>query len=281
MQEVVSQQTLAQAKVHLDAARALETGGRASRADVMAAEAQVANGEQLVDQARSASEAALDRLKRRMRDDSERAYEIGEALPDRAPAAAPRPLRDHYRQAMKKRPELEILEEQARALERQRKAAVGGTAPRLDAFGNLYYSNPNQRVVPQVDEFRGSWDVGVQLSWSPNDVPTSLAQASGYEARRAELIEQAEELRDTVRDEVRDAYFALKNARTALATTERSLAAAEEAYRVRVERFRYGRASAVELADSEVELFRARLARIDAQVGLRVAEVRIAHATGR
>jgi len=279
MQEAVAEQTLAQSQTHLDAARALEAGGRASRADVMAAQAQVANGELLVQRAKNAATSALDRLRHRMRDTKAQPYEIGESLPSHTPPLAS--LRDHYRRAMRKRPELEVLDEQARSLERQRKAAVAGSAPRLDAFGNVYYSNPNQRVFPQVEEFRATWDVGARLTWSPNDVPGSLAQADVFEARRAELVAQREELRDTVRDEVRQAYFALRDARAALATTERSLAAAEEAYRVRAERFRYGRASAVELADSEADLFRARLDRIDAQVGLRVAEVRLSHAIGR
>ena len=47
-------------------------------------------------------------------------------------------------------------------------------------------------------------------------------------------------------------------------TTKRALDAAEEGYRVRRELFRNGRATSVELTDSEVQLIRARLEAVDA-----------------
>ena len=50
---------------------------------------------------------------------------------------------------------------------------------------------------------------------------------------------------------------------------------------MRIERYRYGRATPVELSDSETALLRARLERIEAQVGVRVATERLAHAMGQ
>jgi outer membrane protein TolC len=61
---------------------------------------------------------------------------------------------------------------------------------------------------------------------------------------------------------------------------ERQLVAAEEGLRVRNELSRNGRATTIEVLDSEAEVTRARLARLNARIGLLAARVRLDHATG-
>jgi outer membrane protein TolC len=77
------------------------------------------------------------------------------------------------------------------------------------------------------------------------------------------------------------AYNALREAEVAMQTTQRGLAAAEEGYRVRRELFKNGRATSVELTDSELELFRAGLESINARANMRSARARLIHAVGR
>jgi outer membrane protein TolC len=216
-----------------------------------------------------------------MHDGDEGSYQIGEDVEGTRKGNDPPKLATLYAEARRRRPELSMIDERAKALRRRSQAAAASTAPRLDLFANAYYANPNQRYVPQADEWRASWDVGVQLSWSPNDLPTSISSSRALDAKAAELESQKSDLEDAVLQEVRDAYFGVKQARAALNATKRALDAAEEAYRVRALQFRYGKVSAVALADSEAELLRARLERIDALIGLRVARVRLEHALGR
>ena len=66
-----------------------------------------------------------------------------------------------------------------------------------------------------------------------------------------------------------------------MAVSQQALAAADEGYRVRRELFRSGRATLVEVTDSETELTRARLELVNAHVDLRIAQVELAHALGR
>jgi outer membrane protein TolC len=63
--------------------------------------------------------------------------------------------------------------------------------------------------------------------------------------------------------------------------SEQALAASEEGYRVRRELFRSGKATLVEVTDSETELTRARLELVNAHVDLRIAQVELAHVLGR
>jgi outer membrane protein TolC len=163
----------------------------------------------------------------------------------------------------------------------QRRAVIGAGYPRLDAFGNAYYANPNQRFVPQQKEWKATWDVGLSLTWTPNDMAVARASSSALEAQRRKLAAQREQLIDALRTEVFDAVQAVREAEVAIGASSRGLTAAEEAYRVRSEQFRLGRASSVELGDAEADLLRARLELINARVAQRVARVKLEHALGR
>lgn len=284
MQGEVAKQTLAQARAHRHAAKILASVSRASTGDVLAADAQVARAELAVEHARSASESAVQRLRRLMHEEQEvpaQGYTIGEDVQGTAERAALPKLRELYAEAMRLRPELRIIDQRRRATRSRSQAAAAGTLPRLDLFANAYVANPNQRYVPQAEEWRASWDAGVQLSWSPNDLLGSGSTATSIDARAAQLDAERSDREDAIAHEVREAYYALEQARAAVVATRRVVAAAEEAYRARGLMFRYGKASAVAVVDSEAELLRARLERIDALVGVRAAQVRLDHALGR
>jgi outer membrane protein TolC len=283
LQHAVARQTVTQTKAHLDAVRALSEADRASRADVLAAESQLASAELLVERADSLIASSEDRLRVLMHDSTGKRYEIGEDLlaPLPASSATGPAIRELLAEAQRKRLELRALDHTAWSLREQKKASNASSYPRLDLFGNAYYANPNPRVIPQEEKWRATWDAGVQLTWTPNDVALGSAASSALEAKRAEIEAQKAELRDALRSEVFDAHQALREAEVAIKTVERKLSSAEEAYRARVERFRYGRASFVELTDAETDLLRARLERIDARIARKTARVRLDHATGR
>ena len=278
----VAKQSLVQAKSHHEAAKILFEVDRAAKADVLRAESAVAGAELLVERSSNLTELAQDRLRTVLRDPPGTRYEIGEDLLGPAPGQGERldfaPL---YAEAQRQRLELRALEKAGLSLSEQRRAVKSVSYPRLDAFGNAYYANPNQRYVPQTKEWKATWDVGLQVSWTPNDVFTSNATSAGLEAQRAKLEAQREQLRDALRTEVFDASQALREASVGVKTAERGATAAEEAYRARAEQYRLGRASSVELTDAEADLLRARLEVINARVGVRIARVKLDHALGR
>ena len=184
-------------------------------------------------------------------------------------------------EALDKRLEVRALDETAWSLREQAKALKAGYYPRIDAFGDVVYAKPNPRILIPNREFKASWDVGLQLVWTPNDSFAAPGAVSEVEARAAQTDMQKAALRDSVKLEVMQAYQALREAEFAVQTTKRGLTASEEGYRVRRELFRNGRATSVELTDSEVELFRASLDSVNARADLRSARARLMHATGR
>ncbi len=281
LQQVVAESTLGQSQTHLSAAKVAFDAERLSKADVLRAKSQVASSELLVERSRDMVDLAADQLRTVMHDNSGKSYEIGEDLLAPLPPVPSGEFRRLYAEALSKRLEIRALDQTAWSLREQRRAVSAGNYPRLDAFGDAYYANPNARYVPQEEKWHATWDVGVQLTWTPNDIGTSSASTDAIDAQRARLEAQKEALKDALRNEVMQAYQDVRASQVAADTTERGLAAAEEGYRVRAEQFKYGRATNIELVDAEAELLRARLEMINAHVDLRIARAKLDHAVGR
>jgi outer membrane protein TolC len=255
--------------------------GVVSKADVMGVDAQLADTELMAVRMRNLARLLDETMRVSMHDAPERAYVVGEDLLAELPAADMGETEALYREALKSRMEVKALEATAGSFREQVKLARAGYFPRLDAFGDVMYSNPNQRIFPQQDKFEGTWDLGAQLTWSPNDVVAAWAQRRGADAKLAQIEAQRDGLLDGLRLEVEGAAKEMREALETRAKTLRKLASAEESYRVRRELFRQGKATSVELSDAETALANARLGVIDARIDERVARVKLDHAIGR
>lgn len=278
----VAEQTLEQAKGHLADVKQAFAVGAASKADVLRVEAQVAQAEMLVERMRNLARITEDRLRVMMHDTSGRPYTVGENLEDEVvPVAQVQDLEALREEAMSRRLEVKMIEESVGAVREQAKVAKAGAWPSIAAFADAIYANPNSRIFPQSEKWDFTWDAGIQITWSPNDVFASSASGSSVDAQAAQLEAQREALLDGIRLEVLQSAQALREAQVAIETTKRGLEAAEESYRVRRELFRNGRATSMEVTDAETELLRARLEALNARVDLRTANLRLEHALGR
>jgi len=280
LSEEVTRMSVEQTRRHLELARASHETGRAPRVEVLRAEALVAMAELTNERARNAAALAEARLRTVMHDESTAPLEIGEGLLSPLADPPPPPVDVLVARALGHRPELRALSESTRALGEEERATRAGSMPRLDAFGNAYLANPSQRVIPQEEKWRVTWDVGVQLSWSPNDLGTVGATVRGIDARARKLEAERAEVVDAIRDEIAAARVAALESRSARETAERGLAAAEEAYRVRNELFELGRGTGTDVVDAEGDVLRARLELIQTSVDARVARARLGHAVG-
>jgi outer membrane protein len=278
----VGAQSLEQAKGHLTDTTNGFQAGLLSKADVLRAQTGMKSAELFLERANSNVQVATARLRVLMRDTSGKPYEVGENILAPLPPMAGT-LSDElaYREASQQRLELKLLSENEQAIRDQAALTSAGNYPRLDAVAGAQYSNPNPRYFPQEDKFRGTWDAGVTLSWTPTAIFGVQAGTRSLDARAAELVAQRQSLLDSLQLEVTQALAAERDAQFAVTVSQQALVAAEEGYRVRRELFRGGRATLLEVTDSETELTRARLELVNAHVDLRIAQVELAHVLGR
>jgi len=112
--------------------------------------------------------------------------------------------------AVEDRPEVKAAKLRVKAAEYGVTAAKAGWYPQISASGNLYYSRPNQRIVPAEDKFNSTWDVGVNLSMNIWDWLTTAHQTEQAKAQLAQGVDALGIIKDGVSLEVNQ-YFLLVN----------------------------------------------------------------------
>ena len=278
---VVAQDAVDQAKAHLDDAKKAFNVGLASKADVLRIDAQVAAAQQAYAETVAFAAVAEEQLRVLLGLPADRSLEIGSDVMNEPATAPTETLQALQEQALSRRLEVRSLDEAISSLKQVEAVTRAGYAPRIDAFADATYANPNQRIFPATSSWTGTWDAGIRLSWTLNDTFTTIGAAAEAKARTASLVEQRGSLLDGLRVEVASAYADMVKAAPTIEAADRGMVSAEESLRVRRELFRNGKATSTELVDAEGEMTRARQRKLDAHIGLLVARVRLDHAIGR
>jgi len=279
LQVMIATRQLTQVRATLGQVRALAEAQRLSNADRMRVESQEAQAEQILDQLSNLSELREEQLRLLIGAGAE-PLAIGEDIRGELGAPGAQPLDALLDTAKHQRLDFHTFDVGIRAKEKQRDAEKAGLLPRLSAFATADYARPNQRIFPQTDEFRFTWQAGLQLSWTLNDTLVTNSNVKRFDAETRQLRADRESLERGTRIEVLAAQQAVSLAQKSLATSQKGLAAAEESYRVRQALLAAQRATAVELVDSETELTRARITALNARIDLRVALAQLSHALG-
>jgi outer membrane protein TolC len=247
--------------------------------DVLSAEAQRSRQQMLLIQARNAREQALTELRRLIGEVPDRAIEVDALL--EAPAQSVGAADALVSVARGARPERKALELRAQGAGERRNAAAANARPMLFTGGGVDLANPNQRFFPRTDQWKTSWDLGVNITWTFADfgrVKADVAEAAAYQRAARERLAEFDTILEV---EVRQRRLDLESARAALSSAEDSLRAASEARRVVSDRFDAGVATSTDVLDAQVALLQAGLDRTQALASIRFAEARLERAMGR
>jgi len=280
LQVLIANRQLAQVRATLGQVRALAEAQRLSKADLMRVESQEAQAEQVLDQLKNLSELREEQLRLLIGAPVSEPLAVGEDIRKELAAPPAQQLEELVAAAKLQRLEFRALDVGIRGKEKQRESEKANQYPKLSAFATADYARPNQRVFPQRDVFKLTWQAGLQVAWTLNDNLVSRATERRLSAEARELRADRENLERGTRIAVLAAQQAVSLAERALATSQKGLAAAEESYRVRHELLNAQRGTAVELVDAETELTRARITALNARIDLRVAMALLAHALG-
>jgi outer membrane protein TolC len=280
LQVLVATRQLAGVRATLGQVRALNEAQRLSLADRMRVESQEAQAEQVLDQLKLLAELREEQLRLLIGAAPGEPLSIGEDIRTDVAAPAAQALDPMLEKAKQQRLEFRALDLGIYAKEKQRQSEKANQLPKLSAFATADYAKPNQRAFLEPDQWKLTWQAGLQLSWTLNDTLISRSTERRIDAEARELRADRENLERGTRVAVLSAQQAVLLAQRSLATSAKGLAAAEESYRVRQELLRAQRGTGVELVDAETELTRARITALNARVDLRVAMAQLAHALG-
>lgn len=276
---LVARLALSDVEAHRADVASFVDAGTAPRVELMRIDAQLASVRVGVARAEGGVAIAAEALRTLLHMPPGAPVTIGEDVTEATGDALP-PREVAMQRALAQRSEVLALERLAHARELTATARRGARLPHLAVSANAEMSNPNQRIFPSVEEFRGTWDVSAVLSWSPNDLFAANADVSAAEAEIAQARADLAALTDGVRIELAQAYEGLTSSEQAVESARFGISAAEESYRVRLERYRAGASVTSDVLDAESELTRARLDLINSAIDVHLARMRLRRAMG-
>lgn len=286
--EAVVTETIGQVREHLKDVRAFFDQGLLVKNEVLRAEIQLSNAELMAIDARNAVEIARTSLLSLIGLPVDTALELttsAESQASRVPgsneagddAAASKALLDT---ALAGRPELKSAEFRIKASEAGMKAAKAGWYPQVSLAGNYYYLRPNSRYLPALDKFKGTWDVGLAVSFDVWNWGQTRSQAEQAKAQLAQARDARDLLEDQAVLEVTQCRLALVQARRKVEISAAAVGQADENLRLVRERFRQGVALNADVLDAEVFLLQAKTTRVQTAIDLVLAQARLEKALG-
>jgi OMF family outer membrane factor len=123
--------------------------------------------------------------------------------------------------AAAERPEVVQARAQTASAQEQAAASRSGFQPQIVASAEYDYVDPNQRVIPNRDQFDGSWRVGISANWN-----LYRGGADDLTARRADLLARQSRLREVAAADAAKQDLARRQTEYALAKRRREISEA-------------------------------------------------------
>ncbi len=281
--ETVIDENVRQVGEHLKDVRAFFDQGLATRNDVLRTELELSNAEILKIDARNAAEIALTALASLIGLPPGSDVDLTTTVESRAsrlPPEAGEGGADPIERALANRPEIKSAELRIKASQMGVKAARSGFFPQVYLSGNYYYLRPNPRILPSLDRFKGTWDLGVSVSFDVWNWGQTKLQAEQAEARLGQAREARKALEDQAVLEVTQCRLSLARAGEKVRVAGQAVGQAEENLRVTKERFKQGVALSSDVLDAEMALLQAKLGRTQAEIDRVLAQARLEKALG-
>ncbi|MBL7801309.1 MAG: TolC family protein [Chitinophagales bacterium] len=161
------------------------------------------------------------------------------------------------------------------------KSAKSAYYPTLAGGFNFYYNNPNQRVFPQQDKFKDTWDAGLTLNWNLSSLYTARAGIKDAKINTKLNEMMTAQLQDGIKTE---AFTALKNYQLNIKKIEladKTVQQAKENQRIMKNRFTGEMSVFADLLDADAQLFQAELNLINAKCDAKVAYYKYLKAIGQ
>jgi outer membrane protein len=261
----VLERGLERARSHVSDVRERLAAGLVPPNEVASAEAQESRQRMLLIEAGNQRDVAASELARLMGENVLRPIEPAEIL-----ALGPESVA-----------QLQALVNEAQASRERQTAAAAATRPVIALAGGYDYARPNPRIFPRAGRWDDSWDAAINLTWSLWDSGRSRAEVAEAAALATAVRQRLAEFDSVVAMEVRQRLLEIESGRAAVAAADDAVRSAEEARRVVAERFAAGVVTHTEVLDAQVALLQAELDRTRALANVRLAEARLARATGR
>jgi outer membrane protein TolC len=253
-----------------------QRSGKATRIELLKAEAQLLDAERSLVQAREALRISEMILKKTIGVGVDAKINIADGLPE----TFAEPENDEFLLAemFENNPDLKKstqFKEQARL---SIDSATGSYLPEISLQGSYGY---RQRDTGQPPLSGDEWMAGVFLEWSLFEGGTTRAQVAKARARYREVEWNDKAIRDQVRVDLSQALGDIRTALASIQSSKRLVEAQEEAYKAVVEFYKRGKATYIEVLSAETDLTQAKAAYVLSVGDYQSASARLDRVTGK
>jgi OMF family outer membrane factor len=212
------------------------------------------------------------------------------ADPIRLQARWPLDLEHSLLAAYRGNPELEAVLAARQALAEERLATVAALLPKLSLFTAVGASGSreslwgfqvrgggccNASITPESRATGWDWSIGLSVRWLLFDGGTTAGEAEALERRRRALEQEHAARRNAIRLRLEEAFFQHEASLAKLASAQRGVAAALEAFRDSRLRYKLGLSNEVDLSLTQEQLILSLVRRLDATIGVNVTYARL------
>lgn len=266
-QVAIRQASVRNAQQSLRDAEALERAGVGTRFAVLQAQANLANEQQQLANARRDQRVAQRRLSEEL--NISQSANLTAADPVEQAGSWRLSLEESIVQAFKNRAELEQQLVQRDASKQQRRSILAGRLPQLSVGGsyNVQGVDPDDPNPFAVRGWADGYSIRASLTWSIFDGGAARARVKQRDADIAIAESRFDQLRNQVRREVEQAYFGLESSFENIETSEAGVLQSREALRLARLRFQAGVGTQTDVIQAETDLTRAERNRLLAIIG--------------
>jgi outer membrane protein TolC len=277
--KTVMDETVNQAKAHINDAKNLLNAGMLTQNDILKLEVQLSDVEFKQVDAENAVKLANVALNSVLNIPLETEIEIN-STPDAVPSeydGIDRLVND----AIDKRPELKSAGYRVKASEANVTMAQSSWYPQISVVGDYYYSNPNSRIFPAHNKFDGTWDVGVNLSVNIWDWFTTAHQTEQAQAQLTQSMDALSIIKDNITLEVTQNYLNFSQAKKKIDISQLGEQQAKENLRVTEDKFKSGMALSSDVVDAETAYSTAKINYTNSIVDYELAKARLDKSIGK
>jgi outer membrane protein len=278
-------QILSTSQTVRESAEAQLANGRATRPDLLDAEAGAARAEYELEAAIGQERTARVKLRESLGGEPSDQIRIAAATEDATPEQSGAAIAELVEAAQRQRPDLTALAAKLRASQEALRGAHAAERPTAEFAAR----GESQSLWPTVSKDHGSslgdttqfvWSAGVTIRW---DLFEGGRRRAEIARRAAEERQSAEMLREQSHAVTRDVWTAFVDYQTAVRrrqSAETLRTAADASYASALEAYRYGVKNLIDLVHAESQLAEARLAVVQARSALFTSQANLGYTTG-
>ncbi len=226
--------------LHMKDVNNLFDQGMVARNDVLAANVELVNAQQLVVQANNQLDIGRARYNQLLDRNLADTVKLTHQFPDTPQGT----LNELSSTAIKQRPELVALAQQIESLGQQAQSVKAGLLPQVAVNGGYQYQENRYQA------FQGLWMANVGMEWKLFD-GSSGHRSDAITRQAMSLKEQRDDLSSMIGLQVRQAWLDIQETQKRIAVTQQAIAQADENLKVTTDRYQQGLSTNTDVLKAE------------------------------